>query len=43
MVAYDNTLWEKQYVISQQILIPLEKPFTRLFTPFLKYQVMNFF
>ena len=26
MVAYDNTLWEKQYVIFQQILIPLEKP-----------------
>ena len=30
MVAYDNTLWEKQYVISQQILIPLEKP---VYTP----------
>ena len=26
MVAYDNTLREKQYVIFQQILIPLEKP-----------------
>ena len=26
MVAYDNILWEKQYVIFQQILIPLEKP-----------------
>ena len=25
MVAYDNTLWEKQFVIFQQILIPLEK------------------
>ena len=25
MVAYDNTLWEKQYVIFQQILIPMEK------------------
>ena len=25
MVAYDNILWEKQYVIFQQILIPLEK------------------
>ena len=26
MVAYDNILWEKQYVIFQQILIPSEKP-----------------
>ena len=26
MVACDNILWEKQYVIFQQILIPLEKP-----------------
>ena len=26
MVAYDNIFWEKQYVIFQQILIPLEKP-----------------
>ena len=26
MVTYDNTLWEKQYVIFQQILIALEKP-----------------
>ena len=26
MVAYDNTLWEKQYVIFQQIFISLEKP-----------------
>ena len=26
MVAYDNILWEKQYVIFQQILIPIEKP-----------------
>ena len=26
MVAYDNTLREKQYAIFQQILIPLEKP-----------------
>ena len=26
MVAYDDTLWEKQYVIFQQILISLEKP-----------------
>ena len=25
MVAYDNVLWEKQYVIFRQILIPLEK------------------
>ena len=25
MVAYDNILWEKQYFIFQQILIPLEK------------------
>ena len=25
MVAYDNILWEKQYVIFQQILILLEK------------------
>ena len=25
MVAYDNILWEKQYVIFQQILIPLER------------------
>ena len=25
MVAYDNVLWEKQYVIFQQILTPLEK------------------
>ena len=25
MVAYGNILWEKQYVIFQQILIPLEK------------------
>ena len=25
MVAYDNIFWEKQYVIFQQILIPLEK------------------
>ena len=25
MVAYDNILWEKQYVTFQQILIPLEK------------------
>ena len=33
MVAYDNTLWEKQYVIFQQFLIHL---FTRLFIPFLK-------
>ena len=27
MATYDNTLWEKQYVIFQQILFPLEKPF----------------
>ena len=26
MLAYDNILWEKQYVIFEQILIPLEKP-----------------
>ena len=26
MVAYDNILKEKQYVIFQQILIPLKKP-----------------
>ena len=26
MVAYDNILWEKQYVILRQILIPIEKP-----------------
>ena len=26
MVAYDNILWEKQFVIFQQILIPFEKP-----------------
>ena len=26
MVSYDNILWEKQYVIFHQILIPLEKP-----------------
>ena len=26
MVTYDNTLWEKQHVIFQQILIALEKP-----------------
>ena len=26
MVAYDNILSEKQYVIFQQILIPIEKP-----------------
>ena len=26
MVAYVNILWEKQYVIFQQILILLEKP-----------------
>ena len=25
MVAYDNILWEKQYVTFQQILISLEK------------------
>ena len=25
MVAYDNILWEKQYVIFEQILIPLKK------------------
>ena len=25
MVAYDNILWEKQYVIFQQFLIPIEK------------------
>ena len=27
MVAYDNILGEKQYVIFRLILIPLEKPF----------------
>ena len=39
MVAYDNILWEKQYIIFQQILSPLEKPANapRLFIPFLKY------
>ena len=26
MDAYDNILWGKQYIIFQQILIPLEKP-----------------
>ena len=26
MDVYDNILWEKQFVIFQQILIPLEKP-----------------
>ena len=26
MVAYGNILWEKQYVILRQILIPIEKP-----------------
>ena len=26
MDAYDNILWEKEYIIFQQILIPLEKP-----------------
>ena len=26
MVSYDSILWEKQYDIFQQILIPLEKP-----------------
>ena len=26
MVAYNNTLWEKQYAVFKQILIPLEKP-----------------
>ena len=30
MVAYDNTLSEKQYVIFQQILIPLEKCYNHL-------------
>ena len=39
MVAYDNILWEKQYIIFQQILSPLEKPVyaPRLFIPSLKY------
>ena len=39
MVAYDNIWWEKQYIIFQQILSPLEKPANapRLFIPFLKY------
>ena len=39
MVAYDNILWEKQYIIFQQILSSLEKPAyaPRLFIPFLKY------
>ena len=31
MVAYDNTLREKQYVIFKQILIHLEKPVYALF------------
>ena len=26
MIAYDKILWEKQSVIFQQFLIPLEKP-----------------
>ena len=26
MVAFDNILWEKQYIIFQQILISLEEP-----------------
>ena len=36
MVAYDNTLREKQYVIFQQILIPLEKPVYALVYSFLE-------
>ena len=31
MVSYDNILWEKQYVILRQILIPIEKPVYSLF------------
>ena len=37
MVAYDNILEEKQYVIFWQILIPLKNLSVRLFIPFLKY------
>ena len=37
MDVYDNILWGKQYVIFQQILIPLETLFTGLVIPFLKY------
>ena len=36
MVAYDNILWEKQYVIFQQILIPLKKPVYALVYSFLE-------
>ena len=31
MVSYDNILWEKQYVILRQILIPIENPVYSLF------------
>ena len=36
MVAYDNILGEKHYVIFRLILIPLEKLSTHLFIPFLR-------
>ena len=36
MVAYGNILWDKQYVIFQQILIPLEKPVYALVYSFLE-------
>ena len=43
MVAYGNILWDKQYVIFQQILIPLEKPVYALVYSFLEVYVIKIF
>ena len=44
MVAYDNILLEKQYVILQQILIPLEKAvYVPVYSLFEILSIENFF